>query len=190
MKKILVSFVVLVVSAICAMAQEHLSFKGIPIEGSLTSFCQKLKSKGFTQVGTTDNITLFVGDFTGRQASIGVGATDDGKNVHGVIVIFDSSDEWKILVKTYDYYKGLYTRKYGNPSVSVENNPSKIDSNIMFMSKLTQGAVNYASSWEVTGGEIELSIEKASTYGEGVVMIKYRDTQNTEIRIQNELDDI
>lgn len=33
------------------MAQEHLSFKGIPIEGSMTEFCQKLKTKGFTSIG-------------------------------------------------------------------------------------------------------------------------------------------
>ena len=32
------------------MAQEHLSFKGIPIEGSMTAFCQKLKAKGCSQV--------------------------------------------------------------------------------------------------------------------------------------------
>lgn len=31
-----------------SIKQEHLSFKGVPIEGSITSFCQKLKAKGFT----------------------------------------------------------------------------------------------------------------------------------------------
>ena len=32
------------------MAQEHLSFKDIPIEESMTEFCQKLKAKGFTSI--------------------------------------------------------------------------------------------------------------------------------------------
>lgn len=95
------------------MAQEHLSFKGIPIEGSMTAFCQKLKAKGFTQMGRDNNVTMFTGDFTGRQATVGVGATDDGKSVHSVVVIFDESSEWNTLVNTYDYYKGLYIRKYG-----------------------------------------------------------------------------
>ena len=71
----------LLFAAICVMAQEHLSFKGIPIEGSMTSFCQKLKAKGFTSIGRDNNITLFTGDFTGRKATVGVTATDDGKNV-------------------------------------------------------------------------------------------------------------
>lgn len=189
MKRISVILMVFIVT-ICAMAQEHLSFKGIPIEGSMTTFCQKLKTKGLTKIGTDNNITLFVGDFTGRQATIGVGATDDGKSVHSVVVFFNPSDEWKNLVNTYDYYKELYTRKYGKPSACRENNPSRQDGNVMLMHELTQGTVTYASAWEVTGGTIELSIEKATKYGEGLVIIKYRDAQNIETKIKNDLDDI
>ncbi len=189
MKKIVITLIGLFAS-IYVTAQEHLSFKGIPIEGSMTSFCQKLKDKGLTQIGTDNNITMFVGDFTGRQASIGVGATDDGKSVHSVIVLFDPNDEWKNLVNIYNYYKELYTRKYGNSSACKENNPSRLDSNIALMHELTQGTVTYASAWEVTGGTIELSIEKASTYGDGIVVIKYRDAQNVETKIQNDLDEI
>ncbi len=110
MKKILITLTVLF-AVIDIMAQEHLSFKGIPIEGSMTEFCQKLKSKGFTSIGRENNITLFSGDFTGRQATVGVTATDDGKNVFAVVVLFDPSGEWNTLVNTYDYYKDLYTRK-------------------------------------------------------------------------------
>lgn len=172
------------------VAQEHLSFKGIPIEGSMTSFCQKLKAKGLTQIEKDNNITMFVGDFTGRKASIGVGATDDGENVHSVVVLFDPNSEWKDLVNTYNYYKELYTRKYGKPSACMENNPSRQDSNISLMYELTQGRVTYASAWEVTGGTIELSIEKANNYSDGMVIIRYRDAQNVEAKIKNDLDDI
>lgn len=99
MKKILITLTVLF-AVIDIMAQEHLSFKGIPIEGSMTEFCQKLKSKGFTSIGRENNITLFSGDFTGRQATVGVTATDDGKNVFAVVVLFDPSGEWNTLVNT------------------------------------------------------------------------------------------
>ena len=69
MKKILITLTVLF-AVIDIMAQEHLSFKGIPIEGSMTEFCQKLKSKGFTSIGRENNITLFSGD-NGRGNSYG-----------------------------------------------------------------------------------------------------------------------
>ena len=189
MKKILITLTVLF-AVIDIMAQEHLSFKGIPIEGSMTEFCQKLKSKGFTSIGHENNITLFSGDFTGRQATVGVTATDDGKNVFAVVVLFDPSGEWNTLVNTYDYYKDLYTRKYGKPTISKENNPAHLDSNTALMAEVHQGTVVYGSAWEVTGGDIQLSIEKSSGVYEGMVMIRYRDSQNIEAKIQNDLDDI
>ena len=73
MRKFLIAITLLFVAVINTMAQEHLSFKGIPIEGSMTEFCQKLKTKGFTQLGRDNNVTTFTGDFTGRQATVGVG---------------------------------------------------------------------------------------------------------------------
>lgn len=191
MKKHLLTLVLFLCGfAICGFAQEHLSFKGIPIEGSMTAFCQKLKAKGFTQIGSDNNVTMFTGDFTGRQATVGVGASDDGKNVFSVVVLFDPSDEWNTLVNTYDYYKSLYTRKYGEPSVSREKNPAHSDSNIALMAEVHQGTVVYGSAWEVPGGDIQISIEKSSGIYEGMVMIKYRDSQNVEAKIQSDLDEI
>lgn len=189
MKKNLISLIVLF-AAVNVMAQEHLSFKGIPIEGSMVEFCQKLKTKGFISIGQENNITLFSGDFTGREATIGVTATDDGKNVFAVVVLFDPSGEWNTLVNTYDYYKDLYTRKYGKPTVSKEKNPAHSSSNIALMAEVHQGTVVYGSAWEVTGGDIQLSIEKSSGVYEGMVMIRYRDSQNVEAKIQNDLNDI
>ena len=190
MKQIIFTLIMLCF-ALNSIAQEHLTFKGIPIEGSMTSFCQKLKSKGLKQVATDNNVTLFVGDFTGRNATIGIGATDDGENVHTVIVMFDPSKEWNTLVDTYDYFKRLYTRKYGEPKASVENNPANDDSNISKMAEVYQGTVTWASVWEVTGGTIELFIDKTieGVY-EGRVKIRYRDKQNIENKIQNDLDEI
>lgn len=174
----------------CLHAQDHLTFRGIPIEGSMTDFCQKLKAKGFTQVGKDRNITLFNGDFTGRQATIGVGASDDSKNVFSVVVLFDPSGEWNNLISTYDYYKELYTRKYGEPKISKETNPSHSDSNTALMAEVHEGTVVYVSAWTVPGGNIQLSIEKSSGVYEGMVMIRYQDSQNVEAKIKRDLEEI
>lgn len=176
-----------------SMAQEHLSFKGIPLEGQMSDFCDKLEGKGFTKLGNDNNTTLFVGDFTGRDATIGVIADDDGENVYSVVVLFDSSDEWKVLVSIYDYYKDLYTRKYGKPKASIEKNKELMSTspdNSLLMIELHQRRAIWGSLWEVTGGEIEINIEKAEGYLEGAVVIRYRDAQNEEIKIQKHLEDI
>ena len=189
MRKIIFTLTMLF-ATINLMAQEHLSFKGIPIEGSIKEFCKKLEAKGFTSMGSEKNVEVFIGDFTGREATIGVAATDDGENVFSVIVFFDSCGEWNTLVNTYEYYKDLYTRKYGKPSKLKENNPSPLDANISLMAALHDGRVVWASAWEVTGGDIELSIEKSNGFYEGMVMIRYRDAQNVEAKIQKDLEDI
>ena len=191
MRKLLFTLVAVCVALYSmAQTQEHLTFKGIPITGTMTSFCQQLKAKGFTQIGRDNNITLFTGDFTGKTATVGVVAADDGKNVFGVTVLFDPSGEWNTLVNTYDYYKELYTRKYGKPEISKEKNPAYSDSNTAKMAEIYQGTVVWGSAWETTGGEIEISIEKSGGVYEGMVVIRYRDTLNVEAKIQSDMDDI
>ncbi len=192
MKRILFSLI-LCCFAICGFAQttqEHLSFKGVPITGSLTSFCQKLQQKGLTKIGTQDNITIFRGDFTGRQATIGAVAADNGKDVFSVAVMFDESEEWNTLVNTYEYYKEIYTEKYGAPTQCVENNPSFVDSNTALMAEVYQGRVTYASLFESTGGKIQISIEKGQGVYTGFVLIKYQDAQNVEAKRQSDIDEI
>ncbi len=190
MKKILITLTVLLLATIDIMAQEHLSFKGIPIEGSMTAFCQKLKAEGFVPAGREGNAAAFTGDFTGRDAIVCVFATEDGGNVYGVYINFDPSKEWNTLFYTYHQYKDLYTRKYGAPTVSKEINPAHSDSNIALMAEVYDGTAEYISVWNVPGGDISLSIQKTSGFYEGMVVITYRDAQNREAKIQENLGDI
>lgn len=188
MKKLFFTFVLLLVT-ITMGAQEHLLFKGIPIDGSVKDFCEQLKAKGFTYVSSENNSMFFEGDFTGQNVHVRVASADSGENIFSVMVIFDAIGEWKTLVNTYDYYKNLYTRKYGKPTLSKENNPSLSDSNGFLMYELYNGTVVWASLWKVTGGAIELSIEKMD-YLEGVVVIRYYDAQNMKAKVQNDLGEI
>lgn len=180
----------LLLSALCGYAQEHLSFKGIPIEGSLTAFGQKLKTKGFVETGMlVGNSRLFKGPFTGRQATVHITATDDGKDVFSVTVLLPESDEWNNLVSSYRNFKDLYTEKYGNPATCEENTPSRYDSNSANMYDLSQGRVSYYSVFKVSGGVIRISIENARRY-KGQVTISYLDEQNADAKRQRDLDDI
>ena len=188
MKSLLLSLIVSCF-AICGFAQEHLTFKGIPISGSITTFCQKLKAKGFVQIGSEGNTRLFKGDFTGRPATVGVTAADNAHDVYIVAVFFDGSDSWNSLVNTYEHYKDLYIEKYGIPTQCIENNPSSYNSNMLLMHELFQGRVTYACIFEAPGGDIQISIEKGNN-NDGYVLIKYQDAQNVKIKRQNDLDEI
>lgn len=189
MKKLIITLIILCY-AIGGYSQEHLAFKGIPIEGNINSFCQKLKSKGFMQIHSQDNIRLFTGNFTGREATVGVVADQGGNDVYSVVILFPSNKEWNQLVNTYEYYKELYEEKYGTPTYHKEHNPSRMDSNDSLMIELNQGTVTYISIFEVPGGSIELSINKADEILKGQVVIRYKDSQNESAKRKSDLDEI
>lgn len=189
MKKVLFSFFAFILITVSCVAQGHLTFKGIPIEGTMDGFCEKLEAKGFERGATKDNVTAFSGDFTGRQATVWVAATSDGQEVFSVVAFFESMEEWKQLVGTYNYYKNLYTRKYGEPQKVMEDESSlgRGDHNVTY---LWRGELVWKSIWVTSGGDIELKIDKTDEVYKCAVFISYRDYQNIEKKMQEDLKDI
>ncbi len=169
--------------------QNHLAFKGIPIAGSMELFTKRLKEKGFSRIDKNGSTYFFEGDFTGRAATVAVASTENG-NVYSVTVFFTPSEEWNKLVEIYNYYKDIYTQKYGSPSYQKQYNSESGAGNISAMYELWQGRVTWKSSWKDKGGNIELSIEKTDGVSEGVVVIRYKDSQNIEAKIKNDLEEI
>ena len=64
MKKLLISLFVILYTTI-GQAQEHLTFKGVPIDGTLDTYVANMKKAGFTFIGENDGIALLRGDFAG-----------------------------------------------------------------------------------------------------------------------------
>ena len=58
------------------------------------------------------------------------------------------------------------------------------------MAQVHEGTVVYCSVWDVSGGDIQLSIEKTTGFYEGMVVIRYRDSQNVEAKILKDLEGI
>ena len=50
----LLLFAIATLSTFAQTTSEHLTFKGVPIDGTLTEFVSKLKQKGLTHIGTED----------------------------------------------------------------------------------------------------------------------------------------
>lgn len=142
MKKVLITFVAFL-TTLNIMAQDLLTFKGIPIEGSLAEFKKKLKTNDFIWVGQENNISMFSGTFTGKQVRLGVMATDDNKEVLGVIVRFKPLGFWEPLIDTYNYYKDLYTEKYGTPKVNTEKKHKSENNSNTIMYQLRDGQIEY-----------------------------------------------
>ena len=189
MKKVLITSVAFL-TTLNIMAQDLLTFKGIPIEGSLAEFKKKLKTNDFIWVGQENNISMFSGTFTGKQVRLGVMATDDNKEVLGVIVRFKPLGFWEPLIDTYNYYKDLYTEKYGTPKVNTEKKHKSENNSNTIMYQLRDGQIEYDCTWAATGGTIRLSIESFHQSLKGVVKIVYEDAKSKEGKREKDLKEI
>ena len=52
---------------------DHMTFKQVPINGTLSDYVDKMQNSGFTLFGTENNIAILKGDFAGyKSCFIGV----------------------------------------------------------------------------------------------------------------------
>ncbi len=97
--KRLFSLTFLMFCVMCSFAQEHLAFKGVPIDGTLSSYVAKMRAKGFTSVGTSDGIAALKGDFAAHKSCTILVATMQNKDlVSRIAVIFPDQDQWRFLI--------------------------------------------------------------------------------------------
>ena len=94
-----------------------LSFKGIPLSGSLSAFGTELvKKAGFRNAGDG----TYTGDFAGYS---GCKVTPSGNPVQEVRVDFPVISDWDALEKAYDALQASLTQKYGiEPKTATNNN--------------------------------------------------------------------
>lgn len=115
MKKIFV-LACAILFAIAAQAQEHMTFKGISMNCTLSSFVSQLTAKGYTKLYMNEKGAVLSGDFAGKQdCKIFVLGTSSSKVVWKVAVKFPEKVSWHSLKSEYNTLKESYTEKYGNP---------------------------------------------------------------------------
>lgn len=138
---------------------KHLTFKGIPIDGSIDEFAAHLKAAGMTYYGKQDNIVAFTGDFAGyKECIITVIPSPSTGRACGVGVIFPPQEEWGSLESQYTLLKAMLTEKYGKPSECVEEFRSYTgDDNMLKLLALQSDNCTWYTLFEQPEGIIRLS---------------------------------
>jgi hypothetical protein len=165
-----------------ANSSAHLTFKGVPIDGTLSEYIIKMKNSGFKYISTEDGTAILQGDFASYNNCIVVVTTLKQKDlVSKITVMFPKWDTWSYLSSDYFSLQEMLTEKYGKPSGNVEefqnNNPSD-DGAKMYAVKFDK--CKYYTTYTTENGIIQLSIEH-----DGVtscfVMLAYYDKINGKI---------
>ena len=144
---------------------DHLTFKGVPIDGTLDEYVSKMKQNGFTHLGTEDGMAILNGDFAGyKDCHVGVSTLNQKDLVYKIGVLFPEKDTWSRLSTNYFDLKEMLTEKYGKPSDVIEmfdgyTQPSDDDAR---MYKVKFDNCKYSSIWQTDKGEIQLSIDHNS----------------------------
>lgn len=193
MKKYFLILAVFLLSSISYSqeASNHLKFKGIPIDGSLSEFTSKMKAKGFEYIGTEDGMAVFSGEFAGyKQCYIIAKSLKSTNKVSQVAVAFGDYDTWSRLHNSYATLKSMLTQKYGSPTEEIEKFESTFeptDDN----DKLHEVQFNrckYISLWENENGDIELSIDHLKS--DCIVQLIYIDKANHNDVYNSAIDDL
>jgi len=194
MKKIIL-LLTLMCAAVMLPAQEnneHLTFKGIPIDGTLKEFTAKLKQKGFTHISSEEGAAMFNGDFAGYKNCTAVVISSKERDlVCKVGVVFSSCDKWSELESNYMSLKRMLTEKYGEPSECVEKFqspfPPKDDNQKMHSLRLDM--CKYYSVFETERGNIELQLSHQSIT-KCFVTLSYYDGINQKAILSDAMDDL
>lgn len=172
MKKILITLCIIMLS-FAMRAQEHMTFMGIPIDGKISTFTQKLEDKGFTYVKTEDWGDVFSGTFAGKRGCTINVFTLKSSTVWAVAVEFPSIPFWKFWKSAKDEYqaiKKIISSKYGEPDDDFD-----YDFDGYEMTSIE------SSSFQTCRGYITVEI-----VGGKAVSVMYCDEINLEIKIQED----
>ena len=182
MKKILLALA-LMMGAICVNAQEHLKFKGVPIDGTLESFTRQLEAKGYTREAYGGDVQVMKGDFAGKSnCMIYIASVKTRDLTYLVLVNFKKQTSWNSLRGDYMQLKNMLNQKYGQPTVEREEfTRSHIEGYEMHFLDECQ----YNTVYQFDEGGIMLSISE-----EGHVVLGYFDRINSEINDNAAMNDL
>jgi hypothetical protein len=168
MKRFLSFFVALVLTLGVMAQTQHLKFQGIPLNGTISAFHQKLVAKGFKHdavlsKGLAVGSRAFSGVCFGKKCIVGVYYIPKTKLVYSVGVIIQYDDE-DVQYADFEKINEALAKKYPNAEV-------------------TEDDEYYETSYVMDEGEITVAIDNDA------LTILYRDDQNSEKAVENDIEE-
>ena len=178
MKKHLFLLLACIMFAGTVFAQQHLSFKGVPIDSTLKAYTDAMVKAGFHYEGTQDGVSLLSGDFAGfKNCYVGVSPLENLDLVNRIAVLFPEKDTWSAVLNDYETLKSMLTQKYGYPSDSKEEFTDYIGKydNFFVMEAIKEDKYEWYTTFSTELGNIELSIIEGTKYHTAAIRLSYYD---------------
>lgn len=157
-------------------SQEHLKFKGIPINGNISAFTSELVKLGFKLEGTDQTINTFSGDFVNNKCTIFIVASKKSKVVWKVKAFLPKDENWYSLKQKYYNLKKEYTEKYGIGESYEYFSKPYYEGDSYEMQALELEKCTYSTYFETANGTICVEISKFKQ-----IAISYEDKINSDL---------
>lgn len=193
MKKHLTLFLACFFFAGTIFAQQHLSFKCVPINGTLQEYTNAMVKAGFHYEGTQDGVSILSGDFAGyKGCTVGVSTLKNLDVVSRIAVLFPNKNTWSAVHGDYEHLKAMLTEKYGTPSDSQERFKKYTGNydNSLVMYALKDEEYVWFTTFTTELGDIGLTIMAGTEYGTACVRLSYYDKANSEKVHSAAMDDL
>ena len=172
------------VVAISTMAEGHMKFKGVEINGTQTQFVSQLSKRG-CEVGTTIlGVDMIKADFAGIDMLVYPLTTSQTKIVYAVIASTRKIEDAASCKAQYNSLKKLMTEKYGEGENIVLEDGYFVNS----IGDFERGGVSNSLSFTNPNGSIILYIHK--DFNSANVVVEYLDKTNDALRAKEANDDI
>jgi hypothetical protein len=193
MKRILATLACLIIMGGIMAQEEHLSFKGVPIDGTLKQYTNAMVKAGFHFEGAEGGLSILSGDFAGfKDCIIGVSTLSNCDVVSHIAVLFPNRGTWSLLLNDYEQLKAMLTKKYGEPDIVRERFNGYVGDydNGLVMYALKDGEYEWYAVFSTDLGDIELSLMEGTEYHTGMVRLSYYDKINSVKVLDSAMDDL
>ena len=170
----------------------HLTFKGVPIDGTLNEYVQKMKQKGFDYVSTENGIAILSGDFAAyKGCTVGVATLKQKDLVSKITVFFPNCETWSALADNYFSLKEMLKEKYGKPADVTEKFQSYSEPRDDFsrMHEVKMDGCKYVTTFTTPKGDIQLAIGHDSVLN-CFVILSYFDKINGVVIRNKAMEDL
>ncbi|MDE6757062.1 MAG: hypothetical protein K2J66_07960 [Muribaculaceae bacterium] len=170
----------------------HLTFKGVPIDGTLKEFVTEMKKAGFSYIAEKNGATVLNGDFAGfKNCNIYVTTLHGIDIVNAITVIIPCGDDWSVIESNYRLLNELLTEKYEEPTEITEEfyRYSAPRSNQDKYSALVTDNCDFKTVYNTPKGKITVFMDHDYDLGT-FLNLKYSDKINSDNLRSKVIDDL
>ena len=197
--KHLIFICLLAVYGCSTMAQDHQTFKGIPINGTIADFTKKLESKGFVAAEADEaGNASWSGVFAGYEnCAVSMLAIPNSDRIYGVKVTI-TVEMPLVFSEEYQKMKSMLTEKYGEPTTkteeatveTVDNDTADIDFSGIFDEILKAMRIKTADVQVFESASGTINMVGYNIGFAGVMVLTYIDKANNKAYRQSVIDDL